>query len=153
MSDLLRRTRIQNRRMNKLLLIIALGFLSLNTACSRLDIAYNWADTFIVAKVDDYFDVSSSQKKELKKSVQQDLAKMKEDVVPVWIENARELEKDVAQGTLNETKVSAFFSVVMTDVEHVTSHFSDTAVNFISTTDPSQIEYFKKSFYKKMKKT
>jgi hypothetical protein len=38
--------------MNKFLLILCLGLVSL-TGCSRLDMAFRWADTYIASKVDD----------------------------------------------------------------------------------------------------
>ncbi|WP_413943000.1 DUF6279 family lipoprotein [Bdellovibrio sp. HCB-162] len=134
--------------MQKILLMIVVSFSCL-TACSRLDIAYNWADTFIASKVDDYFDISSKQSKALKKSLQQDFEKMKTAVLPDWINNAKELEQDIAQNKLNENKISSVFSLVMRNVEHFTSYFTDTAVNFISSTDPQQLAYFSKAFHEK----
>lgn len=133
----------------KIQFIFLCALVGLNSACSRLDLAYDWADTYIASKVDDYFDTSYQQNKNLKKSLQQDLAKMKDDVLPGWIQNAKQLEKEVAEGTLNENKVASVFSVVMSDVVQFSSHFCDTAVNFISSTNPKQLQYFATSFHKR----
>ncbi|WP_413568265.1 DUF6279 family lipoprotein [Bdellovibrio sp. HCB117] len=119
------------------------------SACARMDIAVNWADTFIAGRVDDYFDISSEQSKNLKKSLQGDFKKIKSDVLPQWINSAKQLEKDVANNVLDEHKVNTAFDLVMKNVEHFTSHFSKTAVDFIASTDGEQLSYFQKSFKEK----
>lgn len=133
--------------MNKFILIAtcALNF----SACARMDIAVNWADTFIAGRVDDYFDISSEQSKNLKKSLQGDFKKIKTEVLPQWIDSAKQLEKDVATNSLDEQKVHTAFDLVMSNVEHFTSHFSKTAVDFIASTDGDQLSYFQKSFKEK----
>lgn len=134
--------------MQKILLLISVSFTCL-TACSRLDIAFNWADTFIASKVDDYFDISSKQSAALKKSLHQDIEKIKTGVLPKWIDNAKELEQDISKGTLSEAKITSVFSLVMKNVEQFTAHFADTAVNFISTANPKQLAYFTKALHEK----
>ncbi|WP_374074157.1 DUF6279 family lipoprotein [Bdellovibrio bacteriovorus] len=136
--------------MQKILLLIAVSFTCL-TACSRLDIAFNWADTFIASKVDDYFDISSKQSAALKKSLHHDFDKIKTAVLPDWIDNAKDLEQDISKGTLSEAKIRSVFSMVMKNVEQFTAHFADTAVGFIATADAKQLRYFSKAFHEKNK--
>ncbi|WP_291516025.1 DUF6279 family lipoprotein [Bdellovibrio sp. ArHS] len=119
------------------------------SACARLDIAVNWADTFIAAKVDDYFDISSEQSKSLKKSLQSDFKKIKQDVLPQWIKSAKDLERDVASDSLSQEKIQRTFEMVTSSFEHFTAHFSRTAVDFIGTTKNDQWTYFAKAFNEK----
>lgn len=134
--------------MIRVLILISFCFSTL-TACSRLDIAFDWADTYIASKVDDYFDISSGQSKSLKKSLQRDFQELKSKILPQWITSAKKVETDVSQGTLTREKISSIYSQVMENVSRLPSYFSRTAVEFISTTNSEQIDYFKKYFSKK----
>lgn len=128
--------------------LVCLAFMGL-TACSRLDIALRWVDVFIAGKVDDYFDLNSQQKKELKKSIQLDLKQIQAKLLPQWIHNFKEIEKDVNSGSLEEQKVAGYFASFMSDAEGIKSYFADTAVQLVGTVDDSQMKHFRKSFSKK----
>lgn len=134
--------------MKKIFFLICLSFSCL-TACSRLDFAFNWADTYIASEVDDYFDISSQQSKSLKKSLKYDFEKMKVAVLPDWITNAQQIQKDLTNGTLNKNEINKIFTSVLSNIERLTSLFSKTAVEFISTTSSNQLEYFTKTFQEK----
>lgn len=134
--------------MKNICLVLSLGLLLLS-GCSRLDIAYRWADTYIASKVDDYFDISSEQSKALKKDIKKDLGVMKTTLLPQWTERLEKIQNDVETGTLTDSKVAVYFGQFFKDIEQINSHFATTAVDFISSTQPTQIEYFKKSFAKK----
>lgn len=136
--------------MKKIYLVLSLGFLFV-CGCSRLDIAYRWADTYIASKVDDYFDISSEQSKALKKDIKKDLGVLKASLLPQWTERLESIQKDVEGESLDSSKIAAYFSSFIKDVDQINSHFATTAVDFISQTKASQIEYFKKSFNKKNK--
>lgn len=134
--------------MNKFLVSLCFAFLAL-TGCSRLDIAFNWADTYIASKVDDYFDISSQQSKELKKDIQKDLQAIRAEVLPTWIDRLKEIQKEVDAGPLNEQRVSFYFSLFMKDIEAINARFSNTAVDFIATTNSTQLNFFDKAFKSK----
>ncbi|WP_413584187.1 DUF6279 family lipoprotein [Bdellovibrio sp. HCB274] len=134
--------------MKKLMFTLLAGIL-VCSGCSRLDIAYRWADTYIASKVDDYFDISSEQSKALKKDIKKDLLEMKTTLLPVWMERLDKIQKDVEGGILTDQKVAVYFGAFFKDIDQINSHFKVTAVDFISSTDAKQIEYFKKSFFKK----
>ncbi|MEK2688633.1 DUF6279 family lipoprotein [Bdellovibrio sp. GT3] len=133
----------------KSIVFIFLAGILVCSGCSRLDIAYRWADTYIASKVDDYFDISSEQSKALKKDIKKDLISMKETLLPIWMDRLNKIQQDVDDGSLNDKKVAVYFGDFFKDVDQINSHFATTAVDFISSTDAKQIEYFKKSFYKK----
>lgn len=132
----------------KKIFLLSLAVLGL-TSCSRLDVAFRWMDVFIASKVDDYFDINSQQKKELKKSVTQDLKQIQAKLLPQWIEQFKSIQNDVNHDSFDEKKVAQYFMSFMTDVEAMKSYFLNTAVKFASSIDDSQIEYFQKSFVKK----
>lgn len=129
-------------------LILCLSFSSL-TACSRLDFAFKWADTYIASEVDDYFDISSQQNKSLKNSLKYDFEKMKVAILPDWITNAQQIQKDLTNGTLDKKEINKIFTSVLSNIERLTSLFSKTAVEFIATTSSNQLEYFTKTFREK----
>lgn len=134
--------------MNKFLIALSLVFLS-STGCSRLDIAFRWADTYIASKVDDYFDISSKQSQELKNGIQKNLEEVKAQVLPSWIERLQGIQHDVQDGLINDSRIAFYFTSFLKDIEQINSHFSNTAVEFIASTKPEQIEYFNKAFQKK----
>lgn len=134
--------------MNKAILFLCLGFVFLS-GCSRLDLAFRWADTYIASKVDDYFDISSKQSKELKNGINKDLQAIRTEVLPGWIDRLKGIQKEFSEGVVNEDRVAFYFELFMKDVEQINSRFSDTAVDFIATTKPEQIDYFAKAFHKK----
>ncbi|MNL00696.1 hypothetical protein D3C87_1211370 [compost metagenome] len=132
----------------KKILILGLALLGL-TSCSRLDIAFRWMDVFIAGKVDDYFDINSQQKKELKKSVNQDLKLIQAKLLPQWIEQFKLIQNDVNLDSFDEKKVARYFTSFMTDVDEMKTYFLGTAVKFAASIDDSQMIYFQKSFLKK----
>lgn len=134
--------------MIKFILVLVLGFLVL-PACSRLDLAFNWADTYIVSKVDDYFDLTSAQSKELKKSLQNDFKKVSSKVLPKIIDDAKKLEQQLQVNVVDEKSVERLFNLGQNVFEDFYSQFSATAVGFIASTDKGQLEHFKKAFYEK----
>ncbi|MFM6928295.1 MAG: DUF6279 family lipoprotein [Bdellovibrio sp.] len=134
--------------MNKFSLILCLGLCTL-TGCSRLDIAFRWADTYIASKVDDYFDISSKQSKELKSGIQKDLQGLKAQVLPSWIERLQGIQQEVREGAINDSRVAFYFASFLKDVEQLNSYFATTAVDFIASTNSKQLEHFNRSFQKK----
>lgn len=132
----------------KKILILGLALLGL-TSCSRLDIAFRWMDVFIAGKVDDYFDINSQQKKELKKSVNQDLKLIQAKLLPQWIEQFKLIQNDVNLDSFDEKKVARYFTSFMTDVEGMKTYFLGTAVQFAASIDDAQMVNFQKSFLKK----
>ncbi|XGC79794.1 DUF6279 family lipoprotein [Bdellovibrio bacteriovorus] len=136
--------------MIKWILVLSLSLLTL-PACSRLDLAFNWADTYIVSKVDDYFDLTSAQSKELKKSLQKDFKKVSSKVLPKIIDDAKKLEQRLQNNVIDESSIENLFTLGQDVFEDFYSQFSSTAVGFIATTDKAQLEHFKKAFYEKQK--
>lgn len=137
-------------RMRKLLLIIVLPFIFILTSCSRLDFAFNWADTFIASKVDDYFNISFQQSRDLKKSLNNDFGKIKNQILPKLISSAKNISHDIMQNHLTKESVDAAFTSTMDFLQEVPSYFSDTSAVFLKSLNERQFNYFSKAFRKKL---
>jgi len=118
-------------------------------ACSRLDIALSWADTFIVSQVDDYFDITSSQKKELKESLKKDIAKVRKEQFDVWATEMRKFEKNLREGTLTAGAFHSYFEKTINTSRTIQPYFTDSAVKFISSATSQQLEHFERTLRKK----
>lgn len=132
---------------NFVLLILSVALLS---GCNRLDIAYSWIDTFMVARVDSYFDISSKQSRELKASINKDLKAIQASVLPKVIENMKDIEKDVAKDQLQKERIAEHFTQFLGEFEKLHGYFAQTASEFVGGASPQQISNFEKSFSKKI---
>ncbi|AFY02948.1 DUF6279 family lipoprotein [Bdellovibrio bacteriovorus] len=135
--------------MNKFLFIILSAGSATLTGCNHFGIAFKWADTYIASKVDDYFDISSSQSRDLKNGVQKDLGEIKSEVLPQWIARLKGLQKEVQKGTLDSSRTSFYFDLFLRDVEQINARFAGTAGRFLSSTEPRQLATFAREFEKK----
>lgn len=117
--------------------------------CTRLDIAVSWADTYIVSQVDDYFDINSTQSKGLKESLKRDIAKVRKEQFGVWAAELRRFEKEVRENTLSEESFHQYFENTLDTSKKIQPYFTDSAVKFISTATPAQLEHFERTLRKK----
>ncbi|MGZ3743787.1 MAG: DUF6279 family lipoprotein [Pseudobdellovibrionaceae bacterium] len=127
------------------LLLFILGSLS----CSRLDIAVNWADTYIIYQVDDYFDISSQQSKELKESLKKDFLKIRHEQFNKWAATLRQFNKNILENTLSEEIFHDYFTKTLEASRQLPTYFVNTAVKFIASTNQTQLEHFEKTVRKK----
>lgn len=66
-------------------------------SCSRLEVAYNFADNYMTSKADDYLDLSSKQKKELKARLQKDLDRTRTEIFPEVAKQLQVLQSQIDQ--------------------------------------------------------
>lgn len=130
---------------------IILFFLCLSslTACSRLDFAFDWADTYIASQVDEYFDISFHQNRSLKKAIRTDLDRIKSTVLPDLLNEAKDIKKNFSADDIDKNKISDNFSAVLEKIHLLSSSFSGTALAFISGISQKQIEHFTTAFHQK----
>jgi hypothetical protein len=126
-------------------LVCLLGTLS----CARLDIAVTWADTYIASQVDDYFDLNSQQNKDLKGSLKKDIRKIRKEQFTQWAVGLRRFRKDFLENTLTEESFHKYFAETLEKTRMLQSYFTNTAVNFISTTSPAQLAHFEQTIRRK----
>ncbi|CAE78156.1 DUF6279 family lipoprotein [Bdellovibrio bacteriovorus] len=135
--------------MNRFLCVVLCAGAFILTGCNHFGFAFKWADTYIASKVDDYFDISSSQSRHLKDGVQKDLGEIKSAVLPQWIARLKGLQQEVQKGALNASRTSFYFDLFLKDVEQINARFADTAGRFIASTQPRQLTAFAREFAKK----
>ncbi|MBC7428525.1 MAG: hypothetical protein H7336_07940 [Bacteriovorax sp.] len=129
---------------------LVLVFFLLNS-CSRLDIAVQFASTYVVSKADDYFDLTSEQRKQLKENFNKDFRKVQQRIFP---QVADELMKGA---DIIETKRPVDMASITISYERMKNLFYDGLSLFSASAlilgdqlAPKQIVYFQKEFDKKM---
>ncbi|WII72339.1 DUF6279 family lipoprotein [Bdellovibrio sp. 22V] len=129
-------------------------FILFNTlACSRSDVLVRFFDTLAVSEADDYFDLTSEQKENLKKNIQKDLGRAKKELFPEVAKKLRELEPAVAKDTLDAQKVAAQFADFQTYVKKFSSYFKDSAIKTTLSLKPSQYDHFSGELHKEIQKS
>ncbi len=66
----------------KKIIVLFFSLLLFTSSCSRIDLAVYFADTYVVNKADDYFDLAGDQKKWLKSALKADINKVKRIIFP-----------------------------------------------------------------------
>lgn len=119
------------------------------SACSRLDIAVNWADTYISAKVDDYFDITSEQKRALKESLKNDIRRLRKEQFRLWALELQKLQNDLKTNNLDEARFQDHYQRMLANSQKLQPYFTNTASDFIATTTSEQLNHFEKFFRQK----
>ncbi|MNJ98609.1 hypothetical protein D3C87_163760 [compost metagenome] len=136
--------------MKKTMMFLCVGLLFFSTACSRLDMAFKSADMFLAFRVDDYFDISSQQKKDLKANFKKDLERLKKESLPELSAQLKRVDQDLERNALNEERLTELVKYSMTTMEEVLSQFSGTTQAFVGSLKPEQFIYFEKASEKKL---
>jgi hypothetical protein len=99
-----------------------------------------------VSKVDDYFDLESTQKDQLNKDVEKDLKEMRQDVFPQVAKSLRELDVQFSKDSVSApgSLMAKIFEDSESYLKKVTVKFENTAVKTAATLNESQFQYFAK---------
>lgn len=133
--------------MRKLYYVLIIFFF---TACSRNELATIWADSYITNQIDRYFDINSLQSQFIKKSLKDDIEKIRIKIFP---RIAQEMQK-----ILNEVKGKTVFTEqIINDHEEVFKNifydglkiFENSAVEFSAKLTHEQLESFENEFQSK----
>lgn len=124
--------------------------LCMTLSCSRLDMAVSLANSYVTNKADDFFDLTSEQRKWLKQALGHDIMMVKKTIFP---QLAAEMFK--VADTLNSQKTFDYNTVILS-YNRLEGLFNDglrifslTAVGFVDRLMPVQIEHFQKQADKK----
>ncbi|XGC79850.1 DUF6279 family lipoprotein [Bdellovibrio bacteriovorus] len=132
--------------------ILVLSILLLaTTACSRSSVMMSFADTLAVSKTDEYFDLTSQQKEELKKDLRQDLDALKKEFLPEVAKTLRKIESEVSKGKIESELIATHFTEFHVHFKKLTSYFANTAVKTVVTFQPEQFDYFAKTMKEEIK--
>ncbi|UOF01479.1 DUF6279 family lipoprotein [Bdellovibrio reynosensis] len=132
--------------------ILVLSFLLLaTTACSRSSVMMSFADTLAVSKTDEYFDLTSQQKEDLKKDLRQDIDALKKEFLPEVAKTLRRIESEVSKGKIESELIATHFTEFHVHFKKLTSYFANTAVKTVATFKPEQFDYFEKTMKEEIK--
>ncbi|MBC7537410.1 MAG: hypothetical protein H7281_01210 [Bacteriovorax sp.] len=138
--------------MKNLRLVSILSLLLLFFACSRIDLAANWADTYISHQIDHYFDMNSLQSKLLKKSLKEDIKEVRKIIFPKLALDLERIDGDVEGATnFNVQKLESYKVNLRKTFDEGLIIFEPSAQEFVNQLNASQLESFKKEFDKKTK--
>lgn len=137
----------------KLSIITGLLFITLTsfTSCSRIDLAVSLANSYITNKVDNYFDLTRTQRGWLKETLSHDIEQVKKIIFP---QLASEMFKaaDIisTKATIDPAMVYGSYKRLENLFFEGLRIFTPSAVMFVEKLSPDQITHFQKEFDKKV---
>ena len=134
--------------MKKMLLLTSL-ILLISSGCSRLDLAFNLANSFLINKTDDYFDLDREQTKWLRAALDKDISTLKKTILPQLVSEMFKAADIIStQNTLDPETVLRTYERLENLFFATFRVFTSTAVALVDRLTPEQITYFKKEFDK-----
>jgi len=119
-------------------------------SCSRIDVATNFADTYIANQLDKYFDINSIQSQFVKKTLKKDIVSIRRIIFP---KAADELEKVLKETdevkNWNKDLIIAHEKSMKEIFYSSIRILEQSAVEFASQLTPEQLKAFQKEFKKK----
>ena len=129
--------------MKKVILLFSIfTLLPFLSSCSRLEVAYTFADEFTASKVDDFFDLSSQQKKELKGLLKEDLNKTRLELFPEIAEQLRSLEKQFEKDSIDQETLQKDVAGVKSTFWKFASYYKNTSIQTVQKISPDQFKEF-----------
>lgn len=122
------------------------------TGCSRAVVAYNFGDTLMAYKIDDYFDLNSSQKKILKAELKTQFESAKSEILPQIAEDLEKILPLVDQPTITTAVLAEKVDLVQGHFKNIMLHFKSTAQEISGQLLPEQMEHFKERVAEDVKK-
>ena len=123
--------------------ILTISILS-TMACSRGEFLFRFADDYAASKADDYFDLTSDQKKLFKAEIRKDIDTGKKEALPKMANRLRQLEKDMRSETVDPQVFASAFKEIEKDVKGLTVYFQDTAIKASLNLSEAQVQHFAK---------
>lgn len=120
--------------------------------CTRTELAFRFADTAVASKADDYFDLSSAQQSELKKSVQKDIDLVRKNLFPILAKKLRSLEPLANNSSLDPALVESTASELQGYFKLLPSYFLETSVKTALDLTPQQFDHFSEEIRQEIKK-
>ncbi|KHD88352.1 MAG: hypothetical protein OM95_09415 [Bdellovibrio sp. ArHS] len=124
--------------------LILLSFVLLASACSRSGIMVRMFDDLATSKADDYFELTSKQREELKKDLQKDVDVARKELLPQIAKSLRSLEPQVHKDKPDAELLAAQMAEFQNYFKKLSSYFGDTAVKTSLSLEPSQFFHFAK---------
>lgn len=132
-------------RIGKTFLLLMILF-----SCSRIDLAANWADTYITNQLDKYFDINSIQSQFVKKNLKEDIKSIKRIIFPRAADELEKVFKETNEiRTYNRELIVAHEKTMKAIFYDALKIFERSAVGFATQLNAGQLQAFKKEFNEK----
>ncbi|WP_374074221.1 DUF6279 family lipoprotein [Bdellovibrio bacteriovorus] len=128
-------------------------FIFFTSACSRSSLFVQFFDDLAVSKTDDYFDLSSQQRDELRESLQKDVKAIKKELLPEVAKTLRHIEPEVRKDKINAEVVATHFAEFQNYFKKLSSYFKNTAIKTSLTLKSEQYDHFAKVLREEIKET
>lgn len=138
--------------MKNFLRLGCLILLTVVAGCSKIRMAYDWADTMILWKMDDYFDIESDQKQKARAVVKRELREILENEVPKWSKTLRSLAVDVLDPKFNHASYRLQRDKLTDFYWQTIGRLVGPAMELTTVLKPEQFDYLKKATDKYIKK-
>ena len=138
------------KNLKRLLMVFLLVLVQFSCTRMVFRYIYNSADTFIIRKVDEFFNINDNQKAFLKKRLKPILAWHKETELQNYIQFLENTSSDLRDGIS-----SAEFDQIVREVfrfrDNIYMKTIDDSATFLSTLSNAQIKFFEKALRKNLK--
>jgi len=129
-----------------ILLLFSLG-------CNRISFVLYWADTLAVSSLNDYFDLNSSEEKQLKKEINQIITEVKSTEFKLTVDLLNKIKMDIKNDSIEVKKIENYELEFDKIIESLSLKTKTIFVNRIQTQQPKGFEKFDAEFAARMKKS
>jgi len=126
-----------------------LSLIVLVSGCSRLDFAMKWADTFVMASVTDYFDLTSQQDEEARGDFKKALVEVQKQDFPIFSAWLFRFSEEIEFKKMTDKKMDVYLEEAEKNLRKSLARFEPMAQNLVIDQIPSNFKMFDKEFLRK----
>ena len=137
--------------MAKKILFVSLVIL-FSVSCTKLEMALNWADTFALNQIEDYFDLDRAQEKQIKQDFRAALHQVQEKDFPQLADALSRMADSVEKNELTIEKSHQYYNEVEALIKGSVAKFEPMGQKLVSDQARSNFDSFDQEFSKKLGK-
>jgi len=130
--------------------ILCLIFILFSVSCNRLQLALDWSDTFLISRVEDYFDLNSEQEKQLKVAYQQTLKEVKKEELQQFSNQLLKIKDQINSQDLERKNIQEHFDEIQNYILSISKKLEPQAQKLIETQVPKGFDQFDQEFLVKL---
>lgn len=123
------------------------------TACSSMEFAADWADTYLENEIDNYFELNKDQSRFVDKALKEQIASVRKERLPKLADELNATAEQIKKTDKLETsQVDEIFLRIQGQIDQTLASVEPVAQNFMAQIRPEQIKNFEKEFKKQNEK-
>lgn len=130
--------------------ILCLIFILFSVSCNRLQLALDWSDTFLISRVEDYFDLNSEQEKQLKAAYQQTLKEVKKEEFQQFSNQLLKISDQIKSQKLERKHIQEHFDEIQKYILSISLKLEPQAQKLIEEQSKKGFEQFDREFLDKL---